>query len=365
MFAGCRILLGLALITPALAAGDPPPAVLTVPGDSDTIQGAIDMATGPTIIKVKKDHYHEAVVFSVKSGITLLGKGKPVIDPQTADPAITIADSSDIVIQGFKLENALSGVEITGSTDVTVAKCEILAMTDDGVHALDSSFLVIEKNKVHDCGRFGLDIGDVPGASDCLVSKNKVEDTGAHGILLGGSNNTAEKNKVTRAGGHGLEVRSVVVSSGNTFRKNLVKQAGATGLLSNGTGNVIEKNKVITSAEEGLLVDETSSGNTITGNTLVKAGTQGLHVAGDENTVSGCKVVKAGEHGVLVAGDTNDFDGNKATKSASDGFHVIGTGNEFTKNKASNSGDFDLEDENAPGANTYTDNVFKENNLGL
>jgi hypothetical protein len=345
--------------------GDLPPTVLHVPGDSDTIQGAVDLAGPDTIIQVRKGVYTEAVTITGKTNLTLLGKGKPTIETGAANDGITITKSEGIVIQGFVLQSVVSGITIQGSTDVTVTKCRIQDVDVDGVNASDSSFVHVERTTVARAGEDGLDIGDIPGVTDCSAIKNRISDVGNHGVLFGGDRNLAEKNKVSLTGGHGLETRSTVLSNDNVFRNNRVKQAGATGLLANGTGNLFENNKVSVSSDEGLLITETATGNTFRNNKATRAGAAGMGCRGTGNTVTACKLSSSTSHGVEVTGNDNLIELNKVAKAGSDGFHVEGTGNTITGNKAKGSADLDLEDTNGVGPNTYTDNTFPKNNLGL
>ena len=67
-----------------------PPTILKVPGDYPTIQEAVTAAGPDTIIEVKKDIYTESVSISGKTNLTLLGKGKHVIDPGPGNGAIAI-----------------------------------------------------------------------------------------------------------------------------------------------------------------------------------------------------------------------------------------------------------------------------------
>jgi len=346
--------------------GEAPPPVLQVPGDSDTIQGAVDLAGPGTIIQVRKGVYLESVTISGKTDLTLLGKGKPMIETGGSADGITITGSEGIVVQGFVLQGVVTGITIVGSTDVTVSKCRIQSVEVDGVNASASSFVHVERTTVVGAGEDGLDIGDLPGVTDCTAVKNKVSDVGNHGVLIGGDRNLAEKNKVSFTGGHGLETRSTVLSNDNTFRGNRVKEAGIVGLLANGNGNLFEDNKVSVSGEEGLLLTDSAVGNIFRNNRASRAGAAGLGCHGTDNTVSGCKLSRSTGHGVEVTGDDNSIEQNKVAKAGSDGFHVEGSGNTFTGNKAKGSADLDLEDTHGQvGPNTYTDNSFPENNLGL
>ncbi len=406
-----RAVVCLAVLTaPAAALGTPPANILKVPGDSDTIQGAVDLAGPDTLILVSKDIHVEIVSIMNKTNLTLIGKGKPAIDVGLPTAAITIGNCDGVVIQGFTVQDAGVGVEIFGSTNVSVKKCLIRDMTEQGIRASDSSFVVVERNTLMDIDGDGLDIGDVPGVTDCSVLKNKLKDIGNHGILVGGDRNLVEKNVVSGTGGHGLETRSLVSSNDNTFRSNRAKDAGNTGMLANGTGNLFEKNRVVMTVDDGMRISAGSTGNTFLGNRISKAGDEGIRVEGDGNTIGDCKVSGAGDEGIEIVGNANlvedskssksadggmlcegsnntfrgckasgslgngfdvratgnTFEECKASKSAEDGFLVEGTGHTFTGNKATGSGDLDLEDLNGVvGPNTYVDNTFPDNNLGL
>ena len=73
---------------PSVAVAD----TFRVPGDSDTIQGAVDLAQPGDTVAVAKGVYAENVVLDGLTDVRILGKGKPTITATQPNGASAVAE---------------------------------------------------------------------------------------------------------------------------------------------------------------------------------------------------------------------------------------------------------------------------------
>jgi parallel beta-helix repeat protein len=395
---------------------------LNVPSDDyPTIQSAVDAAAAGDVILVSAGVYAETITILEKTGVTLKGKGYPTIQPGDGN-GIIIDSSAQIVVSGFEVYQAVNGVFIGSSEDVSVSKmvvsgstqdafnlsgnlgvlvskCEVNGTGDDGVEDSDSEDVTVEKcsfTGISDSVMY-LSTINLPGnGSDrAKVVKNRIEGAN-NGILLGGADLLVEKNRVS-VSNLGIYVESSTGPTDGVITKNVVSTEGTTGIYVSGTdfeiagnslagggiqvfgsGHVIDRNKV---AGSSVGVNAVASGVTVTRNQVRDCSGDGILVPGNYVSVEGNKVQACAGRGIVVAfsgdgpiagnrvsdcngrgfeisGSGNTLTGNKSTNNDTIGFYVTGTGNTFTGNRASGNGTIDLADTNAEGVNTYTGNKF-------
>jgi parallel beta-helix repeat protein len=153
-----------------------------------------------------------------------------------------------------------------------------------------------------------------------------------------------------------------------------------------GSGHLVEKNRA-SRCDQGIHVNEGSTGNSIEKNTISKTDGDGIDLEGSDNDVLKNKIDRAGDEAIDVEGSNNEiisnlsknsrgngvevgeeaapgeatgnlFEHNKIFGSAEHGFLVRDIGNTFRANKAAKSGGLDLLDETVPNGNVYQDNKF-------
>jgi parallel beta-helix repeat protein len=343
-------------------------ATIKVPADQPTIQAAIDAAQSGDVIAVSGGA-HGAFVVDGKSGLTIKGKGDPIVDGAgAAGSVVTIRNAQDVTLDGFVVQNSLERlVDILASQDVTVRRCTF-TNGEDGVRAHDGSTgVLIEKNRFtaidNDAVDFTADETPSPAASS-RVQKNQFENVGDEAIELEGSGHVVEKNKIRNVASSGITLSET--TEGITVAKNRLEAVVDTAIEAEGTNHVVEKNTlrgVGTDDEEGISLK--GSGHRVEKNKIDAAGDEGIDVEASDCEVRSNKVTNAGDSGFEVGeldspGVTtnNLFERNTVTGSAANGFYVVDTGNTFTRNKASKSGTFDLLDETVPGGNVYDKNKF-------
>jgi|GEM_PF-2472326 len=127
-------------------------AVLEVPAEFETIQGAVDAASAGDTVRVAPGVYRDCThpcdghngSFScviVKSGVTLLGAGagKTTIDTPIQGLCVYCEDAVDVVIQGFTFRNADDGewlfapAILCRSSSPRIRNCDIVPPSDGGV----------------------------------------------------------------------------------------------------------------------------------------------------------------------------------------------------------------------------------------
>jgi len=187
-------------------------AIINVPGDHPTIQGAIDAAVGGDEIVVQAGTYHER--------INLKGKAIKVRSTDPANPAIvssTIIDADDLgscvkcnsgessatIVDGFTLrdgsgtalgENRFGGgVYVAGGADPTIDRCVIrdcTAFAGGGVYIVNGSPLIarctIRDNTALDGGGLNIALSSAR-VRGCRIFANTADYGGGMSTHAGGS----------------------------------------------------------------------------------------------------------------------------------------------------------------------------------
>ncbi len=123
--AACGLLAGL---SPSRA------AELTVPGDFDTIQAAIDAAVDGDVVLVEPATYVENL--TLKTGVDVRGREAARTLLQAADtgqPAVLVSDADDLVFGNFTLAAPDVGVDVIDSTGVQIVSTIIDGATTAGL----------------------------------------------------------------------------------------------------------------------------------------------------------------------------------------------------------------------------------------
>jgi len=142
----------IALLTLTAQAAD-----VNVPGDYSSIQGAIDALAadpllGDTVI-VEPGTYTEHL--QMRSDITVRGRetARTILMPDGSGTAVTFAAVSNAVVANFTLLDADEGVDVSGSTDITVAGNVFeLGSAGMGVNVSDGSSVSVLNNTFYDNG---------------------------------------------------------------------------------------------------------------------------------------------------------------------------------------------------------------------
>jgi hypothetical protein len=371
---------------------------LVVPSDDyPTIQSAVDAAVEGDTVLVLPGTYEENVVIEGKTGIRILGKGKPTIDANLGE-AFDASGCDFLEISGFTLVDTQNGMYFADCTDlrvlkvvipgcqydaiitstcqrVLVSKCVVTASGGHGVVDTGSEDLVVERCRIEGAlDGFGVRLDTTAGSPRAKVTRCVI--TGCpSGIVGAGEEAVFEKNRI-----EGATVRCVEFGGshavGMRVEKNRLSMADdlETAVEMNGDGCFLLKNRIT-----GGGVSESGIGNTIEKNVIAQGG-YGMSINGDEAAVRWNRVSDVGGTGFDLSGDAIVAEGNRAkdtdgpgyyvggtgstitANAAADGsfgFFVIGAGNTFTGNRAGGVIETDLRDLNAEGANTYVANRFR------
>jgi nitrous oxidase accessory protein NosD len=352
------ILLLNVILTTAAAA-----KTIKVPGDETNVDAALAVANAGDTIKLAKGA-HAGFTVDSKTDLLIKGSGKPLIDGKGGGgPIVTVMNSSGIVIEGLVIaESTGDGIEIRDSIDITVQKCTLRDLGQQGVRAWASSLLLIQKNTI-DVGSNGVDFTDDTGGptNDSLVQKNKFEG-GATGVYLGGMGNRVEKNRFNGMTTAGVTMEDTTTTA--VISKNKIESTN-NGIVLVGSGHLVEKNKIKVTQDDAIQAKGDNC--RVVKNKIDGALDDGIFVRGDNNRILANKIKSSADNGIFVAADDsppstgNFFEKNKVQKSGTDGFHLSTgvTGNTFIKNKAAKSENFDL-----LSAPLETDNTFDGNKFG-
>jgi len=370
-----------------LLAGRASADTLRVPQDFPDIQSAVTAAQDGDEILVSKGQYDESVVVAGKSGLTLRGKGNPVLAAAADGPTLFVSACTDISLVGLKVTggqgraghgihvesttgllvsrctcefNAEDGLLVESSDLVTIEKSRFLDNGDDGIDCFESTHCLVAKNVVERSDERGIAVGsDSALVLDALVTRNRVTDSGLEGIRISSHKGVADRNRVD-----GSERAGIAVGDDKVFdltdivlSHNTVKNTVGDGMALYGTGNVAEDNKIQDSLVSGINVDGDGP-HTVTGNKIVRAEDGiALRTGTGGNTVTGNRVSSIDDDGYEVGSDGNVLESNRSRSVGDNGFEISGTGNTFLSNSASKSGGFDAQD--SAGGNTYESNKFK------
>ena len=204
---------------------------------------------------------------------------------------IWMGDVTGVTIEGMRLMDGYTGINISGGSDVLIANNHISGMRGDGIGPNASSRLVITGNIVRN-STAGIDL------FYCLhsvVSGNTIDNAGFSGIELHGvsSWNIISGNIITNSARgisimsnsnynqllgnsiHSSGVHSIYVEANHiTVKGNIIEKSGHTGIIFAGANSgIITGNRVVNSQRRG--VDIAASNDVIVNSNFIKA--SGLH----------------------------------------------------------------------------------------
>ena len=307
------------LLTSGLAFAE---TIKVVPGEGTPLQDALDQAQDGDVIVVKKGTYNETLSMVGRSDITIIGKGKPVIDATGLGGALYFEAVDGLTVSGLVIRNSSSdGIHTYECSNVVISKCTIEDCLDSGTEDYESDGIVIEKNRIARVA-WGVKVSynDSTGSTGIRVSKNRMTEVTGVGIQFAGNGAVVEKNRIEiDVGGNqgtGIIVDDSAPWTGAGIRSNRIAAAGdgmQDGITLSGGNHELLKNTVLNPRGYGIEVDG-DGGNEVEKNTVKGAGISGIW--------------------------------------------VDSTGNSFSKNKVSGSVDFDLESAVEEAVNTFVKNKF-------
>jgi parallel beta-helix repeat protein len=397
-----------------------------------TIQGAVNAAKPGDTIDVDPGTYHENV--SIGKTLNLLGAQAGVnpitglrtnpANESTVDGGITVASTANVRVDGFSLNNpggvpltdafshadtltnnivlpgaklgveliegdsttlsdneikgaVLEGISVSGfskSTPLndTVQGNEVLNTSLDGISLFQADGVVLKGNSVSGSASFGLSVQtstNVNAANNLLVSN------AGGAVFFGSSGNTIQGNTVefNRIDGLDDEGDNGDIIENNSVVGNATSGVGNALFLSNASGHeIVKNNSVLQNHSKAIEVFGTSTGVTVSGNTVENNGGDGIGLNGTTHSTVAGNTVNGNATGIhLVGASFNLITGNVADNNRKVGIHLdrSSVSNTVSKNTALNNGIFDAEDDSigtltAGTANLWTHNTEKKDNHG-
>lgn len=313
---------------------------IRVPRDHATIQEAVDAALPGDEI-VLRGRYFENVLVENKSDLVIRAAGRADIDASAGDgrtgEGFVLSGCRNVVLRGLRmLDSSGDGFVVADSQNVFVERCQVFA-TD---------------------GSVGISIVN---SEDVTITRCKIRNAESQGIRLSGPGHVVTHCRVVDSESEGIDV----ISNASDCRVERNRVSGSTdaGIRVKGLRTQLLRNRVLGGLAEGIRLER--SGHDVEGNRVRRSAGTGIELAGKEIELRDNHVDRTGGHGVDVTGIDNLLDGNRSRQVGGSGFRLEGDGNTMRGNRGRRSAQLDLFDVNAVGANTYEDNDFATQIIGL
>jgi len=353
-----RIILSLLISTLCGAAGA---AVLQVPADYPTIQGAVNAAQDGDEIQIVEGVYFETISISSRNNLTLAGKRKVIIDANGGGPGLLVAFSTGVTLKNLRVRNCAgnAAISLVACGQIRVDRCRVSGVQGaGGIEVAGCLGVTIDRCRVKDVALTGVDIN----AGGTVVRRTRITAPGKHGIQIWGGANSAIDNRITAAGEDGI----VLGGDGGSCNAallagNRIDLSGSKGIrFTEFASACYAFDNHIHGGPTGLYVQVSSDQHVLDGNIVRKTATRGLLLDGTDCLISRNNLKKGGAiAGFTIAGDNNILSENRIRKMTTYGVEIYAcTGNAVIGNTVTGSGNFDLDDDTNPGDNSFVDNVF-------
>lgn len=353
--------------------------VVSKNGPLQTVQAGIDAAAaGDTVVIKAGTYFGIATIGAAKTGLTLKGVGKVVLDARGPGGAnlgagITVA-ATGVTIRGLTIRNAAAlgvatgdGIRIDAATcvvtdcvvigcanegiDVRAADCELLDCTfvsnDNGVLGQDSDRL-----RIVGCAFRGNDNSvQLVSSDDVLIEKVSIKDSGVGDVFRTTTSHraTIRALKLTDSGpigefsGDDLLLENVVgrrigggarVSGNAAVVRDLdlvdLHDASA-GVDVRATNSTISDIRCVDASTNAIFVDELATNCQIDDVVAIRCGTlddPAFLVEGDDATLTDCSIVRCPTDGFSILAARVHLTRCVARQCAFDGFDVPNDANE-------------------------------------
>lgn len=316
------------------------------PGES--INAAIAAAPDGSTIVLHAGVYFENVLVSNRTGLTLRGQDKVMLDarPLGANPSgasLVVVNSSDIEIRKLAFRHALgnpdpaSGILIKSSTDVRLADVAVSNAEAAGIEFLNSSgralrcsvrraatgilgvgdAITVEKCKVQQIEGTGIDV-----AADVVrISKCEARTCGEYGIRAEGADCVLDRNRASACGA-GISARGTYAAVRRSKVSGLTDDAGHGVLLNFCSAGEARDNRVADARGAGVAVGKFATNCSIAGNTVTRCAFGFMASGGAHQLVDNVATACAGDGFALEGGDLDVAD-NRALGNGVDGFDIM------------------------------------------
>jgi len=278
--------------------------IIRVPKDFATIQEAVDNAEPGDLVLVSAGTYHEQL--RIEKWLTIKGENEntTIIEGNTSGICIQIT-ADNVVVTGFKIQNALIGIVIQNSSGSRIMKNTITAISRESVILLQSQSNIVANNTI----------------------VNNAE--GIHLVLS--SNNTICQNKLYHNFDCGVLLNN---STGNLIKDNSVSANHDTGVfLFDSSNNLVENNVIVWSHDDGIVLKR-SRDNLLRGNVVFSNYHSGCYLVNSANNTLVDNVFEANcWHGVeLYYSNNNEIANNLGVDNGNVGVYLFCSGGNFLRN---------------------------------
>jgi len=274
-----------------------------------SIQDAVDNATGGDTIRVFEGLYLENVMVNVTVNLSGNGSAQTTINASESGDVVTI--TSDYVnMSGFSVEGngTISGSGILVQANFTTIFDNHCMNNIRSIHLLNANFNSIHNNSCTD----------------------NTDENGRGIRLYFSNNNTVRENYCTRNDQNGILISE---SEDNTIYNNTCVSNQVSGIyLSNADSNTIEKNNCSDNGfGSGIVLREGSNSNLIIGNDCSGNGESGMEIENDFNTLINNTCNDNDQHGVDLYGDNCTLTGNIFNNNGEAGIRARGDDTTITR----------------------------------
>lgn len=309
--------------------------IILVPNDYERIQDAIDAANAGDTILVLGGYYAEGQINITKS-LTLLGKGKVIVDGLQKGWCTLWVTASEVTIKGLTVIGGGLGVGIELD------------------HVQDC---VIEENTFTKNARIHINSGRSNRVRKNVVTNNTM------GITLAmAPHNLIEQNIISNNRYSGIYLW---LSDCNSIRENIVKNNGWSAIYidwsywNNISENIIEDNS------GGIAVGMDSMYTTIVENKIRNNEYSGIVLGTADHSVVKENEVTGNQYGIQIwRSQQNVVEDNKVLRNTCWGISVThwSDGNTISENVVLHNGEYDLHWDQWGHGNIWTENRYKTKN---
>lgn len=344
----------LPLLLLVLAAPLAAQSVHMVPEEHATIQEAADAAADGDTILISAGVYAESVTVTSKNDLLIQGTGQVILDPPSG-VGLTLDGCTGCSVERIRVGGgAPYGIHLIDCTGCVLSRCRVELSATDGIRLDGGHDDTIEKCLVTDAGNDGIALGagSVDVVDHCLITGCKLVNPGDDGVAVNGSSNEIAKCTVLAPQEDGLVVDDFTTGTLNSFHDCRVVKPAFRGLVLTGDANVCSHCTVVQSGDDDEVAVLEGTGNEVLACRLVKSAFGGVFVdIGTDGThVHGCRISAPSDDGIHVEGDGVEVLDCKVVVALDAGFVLAGDAGEWSGNVAIGShGDGFLIDVTASG----------------
>jgi len=267
--------------------------IIRVPDDYPTIQQAVDAATSGQIIMVAHGTYERV---DIGKSLSLIGEGQAVT---FINGSVKIT-ANDVVVSGFNIQNASTGIYVYKSNNVTISNNTLTNNSDSAIDLWYSNNSKIINNNIVE-NYYGIELWET---SNNLIINNTIVYNNADGVWLCESRNCTFRNNKIAGNSYNFNVFSLSLSDlvsldidpSNTVEgkpmyywvnqqsKQIPTDAGYVAVIN--STEIVVKDLTLTNNSDGILFAFTK--NSIINNVTIMNGYTGIRLLhSDSNMIVG------------------------------------------------------------------------------